>query len=117
MEPTVREAGGVRVVKLYESGREQERVRSIEDAIERVREARSEAPVCVKIVARDGSVVYDSKTTGDIDTWESEWRLQKRRITSSGPVHECPHENPGCTEERLCVECKIDKERERVGAV
>ena len=104
------------MVKLYENDRERERVGSIEDAIERVREARSEQAVCVKIVARDGSVVYDSETTGDIDTWEAEWRLQKRRITSSGSVRECPHENPGCTDESLCVECKIDKERERAGA-
>lgn len=116
MEPTVREPGGVRVVKLYESGREQERVRSIEDAVERVREARSAEPICVKIVARDESVVYDSEATGDIDAWEAEWRLQKRRI-AAGSVHECPHQNPGCSEENLCVECKIDRERERAGAV
>lgn len=116
MEPTVCEPGGVRVVKLYESERERERVGSIEDAIERVRETDSEEPICVKIVARDGSVVYDSESTGDIDAWEAEWRLQKRRIAAAGPVHECPHESPGCTEESLCVECKIDRARERAGA-
>ena len=116
MEPTEREPGGVRVVKLYESARERERVESIEAAVERVREADPEDPICVKIVARDGSVVYDSEATGDIDAWEAEWRLQKRRIAAAGSVHECPHENPGCTEESLCVECKIDRERERAGA-
>ncbi len=107
------EPGGIRVVKLYESDRERERVASIEAAIERVREARSEDAVSVKIVARDGSVVYDSATTGDIDAWAAEWRLAKRRLDSADPVHECPHGNPGCTEEGLCVECKIDKEKER----
>lgn len=100
-------------MKLLESGREQERVASIEAAVERVRAARSGDAVRVKIVARDGAVVYDSATTGDIDAWEAEWRLQKRRIASPGSVRECPHENPGCTEENLCVECKIDKERDR----
>ncbi|NHN49733.1 hypothetical protein G9464_19370 [Halostella sp. JP-L12] len=113
-EPALREDGGITVVKLYETSRETETVGSIPEAIEAVRAARSSDTVCEKIVTRDDTVVYSSDRNGDIDDWAAEWRTQKRRLSaSSEPVHQCPYQNPGCTDEEPCVQCQMDAQAER----
>jgi hypothetical protein len=115
-EPALRESGGVTVVSLYETSRETETVRTIGDAIEAVRAARSTDSVCEKIVTRDDEVVYSSDRNGDIDDWAAEWRTQKRRLSaSSEPVHQCPYQNPGCTDESRCIQCRMDAQAERYG--
>jgi hypothetical protein len=112
-EPALREDGGVAVVKLYETDRERERVGSIEDAVAVVEDARHDDTVCEKIVARDGTVVYSSDRHGSIEDWAAEWRLERKRLSESDPVHACPHENSGCTPEDLCLQCTMDRQIER----
>lgn len=113
-EPALREDGGITVVSLYETSRETETVGTMGEAIEAVRDARSTDSVCEKIVTRDDAVVYSSDRNGDIDDWAAEWRTQKRRLSaSSEPIHQCPYQNPGCTDETRCIQCQMDAAAER----
>ncbi|SNZ17652.1 hypothetical protein SAMN06269185_3071 [Natronoarchaeum philippinense] len=111
-DPALTEPGGVEVVTLYETRRERERVRSIEDAIEVVAEC-SDDPVCMKIVTRDDTVVYDSTRNGSIEDWAAEWRLERERLSTSEEVHVCPHDSAGCTADDRCLQCTMDRQIER----
>lgn len=113
IEPTLQEERNVAVVTLYETEREREEVSSIEAAVDIVKRKQSTDSVCEKIVAKDGTVVYNSDKNGNIEHWESEWKLQLRSLSSTEPTHRCPYQNTGCIGDDLCVECGIDKQIEQ----
>ena len=112
LEPTEEYDGAIRVRLLDDrSGTEEIRCGSYESAIERVRE-HQHAVTAVKIVDRDGTVVFSSADM-DIDDWERNWVREKRRQSVQVEAYECPYDSVSCFADDLCVQCRIDKVREQ----
>ncbi|ADB62254.1 hypothetical protein Htur_3391 [Haloterrigena turkmenica DSM 5511] len=111
LEPTEEYDGSITVRLLDdESGTEEIRCSSYEDAIDRVKECQH-AVTAAKIVAGDGSVVFTSADM-DIDDWERVWRREKRRQSVQVEDHDCPHDSVSCFADDLCVQCQIDNVRD-----
>ncbi|WP_339105768.1 hypothetical protein [Haloterrigena salinisoli] len=111
LEPTEEYDGSITVRLLDdESGTEELRCSSYEDAIERVKE-RGDAVTAAKIVDGDGSVVFTSAEM-DIDDWESIWQREKRRQSVHVEDRDCPYDSVSCFADDLCVQCQIDKVRD-----
>lgn len=115
LEPTEEYDGAVTVALMDDDGtRERIRCRSFEEAIETVKAERSAAAV-VEIVGKDGEVVFDSVDM-DIEDWEVEWRHAMRRLSVDVEDRECPHGNVACFADDRCIECQMDRMRERPGS-
>ena len=79
---------------------------SYEEAISVVKEQLTSGAVA-KIEDREGEIVFTSEEMS-IDSWETEWRNQKRRLSVEMEEHVCPYSNVGCVFDDLCVQCKMD---------
>lgn len=107
LEPTESSDGRISVLILSDTGRRDRReCSSYEAAIETVKETAPSATV-VKIVDRDGEVVFTSAEM-DIHDWESEWRTAKRRLSVDVEAYDCPHDSVACFADDHCVPCQID---------
>ena len=107
-EPTETYDGSLTVRLLDDdTGRDEVTCSSYKEAIEVVRENRYSTTV-VKIIDREGDVVFDSVDM-DIDDWESEWKHAKRRLSVEVEEYDCPYDNVACFADDLCVQCKMDK--------
>lgn len=91
--------------------RERIRCTSFEDAIVVVKEELTPKTV-VKIENREEEIVFTSEEM-DIDQWETEWRLAKRRSSVDVEDYECPYGSVGCFADDLCVQCKMDKAQDK----
>lgn len=110
LEPTETYDGAVTVRTFDDDGgRERIRCTSYEGAIEAARDARPANEV-VEIVGSDGDVVFDS-TDMELDDWAVEWRRARRRLSVDVEERECPHDDPACFADDLCVRCQIDAVR------
>jgi hypothetical protein len=78
---------------------------SVEEAISAVKDGDAEES---KILLND-EVVYHSETNGDIETWEREFRRQKRKRSPEETAWECPHGTEYCYEDDRCIDCQIDR--------
>jgi hypothetical protein len=113
LQPTERYDGTVSVIVLGEDGaRERHDVHSYEAAIELVKERAGPETVC-KIEGHEGQVVFDSQELA-IENWEKEWRREKRRLSVDVDEHECPYDAVGCVADDLCVQCKMDRQQQRI---
>ncbi|WP_276255545.1 hypothetical protein [Halomontanus rarus] len=112
LDPTEEYDGRI-TVSLLDDGGETERITcsSYERAIELVKENRGTVTV-VKIVDRDGDVVFTSAEM-DIETWETEWRHAKRRLSVDVEEYDCPYDNRACFADDLCVQCQMDAVQEQ----
>ena len=90
-----------------ETGSDDIRCSSYTEAVNVVKEHRYSA-TSVKIIDKDGEVVFDSFDM-NIDDWETEWRHAKRRMSVDVEEYECPYDNVACFADDLCVRCKMDK--------
>ena len=111
LEPTEEYDGSITVRLLDdESGTEDIRCSSFEDAIERVKEHQYSV-TAAKIIDGDGTVVFTSADM-DIDDWESVWRRELRRQSVQVEDHDCPYDSVACFADDLCVRCQIDNVRD-----
>lgn len=83
---------------------------SVEEAIETVQASDAEE---TKILLND-EVVYHSEVNGDIETWEREFRRQKRKRSAETTAWDCPHDTEYCYEDDRCIDCQIDRAAGRV---
>lgn len=110
LEPTEEYDGSISVHVLDDDGdRERVRCGSYVDAIETVKDERSDSTV-VKIEDRDGEVVFTSAEM-DIDEWEREWQHAKQGLSVEVEERECPYGGVSCFPDDLCVQCTMDAMR------
>jgi len=107
-EPTESYDGSLTVRLLDDDeGREDVQCSSYNEAIEVVKDNRYSTTV-VKIIDRDGDVVFNSVDM-DINDWETEWKHAKRRLSVEVEEYDCPYDNVACFADDLCVQCKMDE--------
>lgn len=98
----------ITVKVLLDHDRKRLQADSIEDAIEKVKDATGRA-VCTKIILPNDDIVYSSRRHGDIEDWAAEYRREKKRLSASREARDCPFDNLGCYEDSLCLDCKLEK--------
>jgi hypothetical protein len=94
-----------------DAGKKKVRCSSYREAVDLVKERQHEVTVA-KIVDKDGDVVFSSQEM-DIDTWESIWQNEKRRLSVDVEEHHCQYDSISCFADDLCVQCKMDKLQNR----
>ena len=108
LNPTEEYDGRITVRLLDDSG-DDERIlcSSFEEAISIVKK-NQQTVTAVKIVDRDDDVVFTSADMA-IETWESVWKNEKRRLSVNVEEHDCPYDDLACFADDLCSQCQIDK--------
>ena len=84
---------------------------SYSDAIAVVR-AKQATATAVKIIDRDGDIVFTTATM-EIDEWERIWREEMSRTHTEIPINDCPYDDIACVGDDLCGQCEINAFRER----
>jgi hypothetical protein len=99
----------VRVAVFTKHNREHHEESNYDDAIEIAAVHLDRGTVsCVKIKSRDGEIVFNSNEH-DLDRWEREFRMAKRRMEHGDTEYICPHDISQCEPDNLCVRCRIEK--------
>jgi hypothetical protein len=115
MEPTETTQTSIIVEYIYTHNYDRNRVNSISNAIDEIKSKPNTPPHTTKILV-DDEVLYFSKRHGEIERWEKEWERQKRKMSLSENTHDCPHGEDACFKNDLCIECKMDKAKERAAS-
>jgi hypothetical protein len=98
----------ITVRKFRHRSRDITEVASVKEAISEVKREDSSNTRKISI---DGEIVYNSERNGDIETWEREWKRQKRTLSVDVEAHDCPNGTVGCNKDSLCLDCKLEKAR------